>query len=192
MSWATVRYILMWTKGRNVWVSTRWETIFICKQYSLANNILSLKLYFTTSLVKIYLRVKYWNIIYFVRMYNFNVHVWFQRPNTTKTDQSSKSNFQIYKQDPVDNHTNKISLWRSNQKKIIGSCLILDLVHCSGSSFGRRRSRRRRHGEEALGQVEKAVERISLHIVEAEAGLHIEGTMRLEYKISTMIHEQHE
>ena len=89
-------------------------------------------------------------------------------------------------------HTSKISLWRSNQKEIIGSCLILDLVHCSNSSFGRRRSRRRRQGEEALEQEEKAVEKLSLHIVEAEAGLHIEGTMRLEYKISTMIHEQHE
>ena len=89
-------------------------------------------------------------------------------------------------------HKSKISLWRSNQKEIIDSCLSLDLVHGSSSSFGRRRSRRRRQGEEALEQEEKAVEKLSLHIVEAEAGLHIEGTMRLEYKISTMIHEQHE
>ena len=64
-----------------------------------------------------------------------------------------------------------------DQKEVIDSCLILDLVHCSGSSFGRRRSRRRRHGEEALGQEEKAVERLSLY-VEWRQRLGI--TMRLE------------
>ena len=45
--------------------------------------------------------------------------------------------------------------------------------------------------QKTLEQEEQAVEKLSLHIVEAEAGLHIEGTMRLEYKISTMIHGQH-
>ena len=39
---ANVRYILMWTKGRNVWVSAaRWETIFICKQYPPVQAIFS-------------------------------------------------------------------------------------------------------------------------------------------------------
>ena len=108
-----------------------------------------------------------------------------------------KSNFQIYKQDPVDNHTNKISLWRSNQKKIIGSYLILELVHRSGSSFGRRRSRRRRHGEEALGQEEKPVQRLSLYVEWRQRLGCITRTsqcitMPLEYEISSMIHEHHE
>ena len=36
------------------------------------------------------------------------------------------------------------------------------------------------------------MEKLSLHLVEAEAGLHIEGIMRLEIKILSIIHEQHE
>ena len=89
-------------------------------------------------------------------------------------------------------HTSKISLWRSNQKEIIGSCLILDLVHCSGSSFGRRRSRRRRHGEEALGQEEKAVERLSLYVEWRQRMGCITRTSQCEYEISSIIHEHHE
>ena len=75
------------------------------------------------------------------------------------------------------------------------SCLILDLVHCSGSSFGRRRSRRRRQGEEALEQEEKAVERLSLYVEWRQrlGCIYNEGiTMRLEYETSSMIHEHHE
>ena len=49
----------MWTKGRNVWVSARrWETIFICKQYSPANNIPPCTLYKKYLIPRLFLFMK--------------------------------------------------------------------------------------------------------------------------------------
>ena len=138
------------------------------KQYSSANNILWQTISSRSSFILPPASQKYiWesNIEISDILYNCTILMYTSNSRDPPPPIRINHRSRIFKYtNKILDHTSKISLWRSNQREIIDSCLILDLVHCSGSSFGRRRSRRRRHGEEALGQEEKAVERISLYV----------------------------